>query len=128
MELHPALSQSIFSEQLFHIAPAPTVIVNQQWEKIGDAEKILLSKILGALRHSFDSVTIRHQPSLDLSQWANKPKYVIYFGEPVKGLPPYEAVEADGVSIVTSKSLSALLQNDDDRKKLWQALKKQFSV
>ena len=126
--MNSILFESIFSEQLFSVAVAPTIVINQPWEKISHEERNLLSKILGAIRLSLDSVSIKHQPTLDLSAWIEKPKHLIYFGEPVKGLQPYEVVEANGVSIVISESLSSLLQNDPSRKKLWQALKKQFSI
>ncbi|MBI3481675.1 MAG: DNA polymerase III subunit psi [Bacteroidetes bacterium] len=126
--MNSALFESIFSEQLFSIAAPPTIVINQSWEKIGNEERNLLSKILGAIRHSLDSVSIKHQSMLDLSTWIEKPKQVIYFGDPVKGLQPYEVLEANGVSIVTSESLSDLLKNDSSRKNLWQALKKQFSI
>ncbi len=126
--MNSVLFESIFSEQLFSVAVAPTIVINQPWEKIGNEERNLLSKILGAIGRSLDSVSIKHQSTLDLSVWVEKPKHLIYFGDPVKGLQPYEVVEANGVSIVISESLSTLLQNDPSRKKLWQALKKQFSI
>jgi len=126
--MNSILFESIFSEQLFTVAVAPTIVINQPWDKIGHEERNLLSKILGAIRLSLDSVSIKYQSTLDLSAWVEKPKYLIYFGEPVKGLQPYEVVEANGVSIVISEGLSYLLQSDTSRKKLWQALKKQFSI
>ena len=122
------LFESLYPEGLFAIALPPTVILDQPWEAITSAEKTLLEKILTALKQSLNSVTIHHQDSLDLSVWATKPRHVIYFGKPVKGVPVYEVVEANVVSIVASESLNALSVNDDSRKKLWQALKKQFSV
>ncbi len=122
------LFESIYSEQLFSVTIPPTVIVSQPWEKITIDERTLLSKILGALRLSLDSVSVKHQTTLDLSSWIQKPKHVIYFGDPVKGLQQYEVIEANGVSIVTSESLTDLLKNDASRKKLWLALKQQFSI
>ena len=122
------LFESIYAEQLFSVAVPPTVILNQPWEKISNDERILLAKILGALRLSLDSISIKYQSTLDLSSWIQKPKRVIYFGDPVKGLQQYEVIEANGVSIVTSQGLSDLLKNDASRKKLWLALKQQFSV
>ena len=122
------LFESIYQEHLFSLTIPPTVIVNQPWEKISIEERTLLSKILGALRLSLDSVSIKNQTSLDLSNWQQKPKQVIFFGDPVKGIQQYEVIEANGVSIVTSESLSDLLKNDASRKKLWLALKQQFSV
>ncbi len=128
MELHPVLSEIIFTEELFEIAPSPTIIIDQPWKKIGSDEKTLLTKILKSIGHSLDSVTVKYQPSFDLSQWPQKPQQVIYFGEPIKGISFYELVQADGVKIVAAEKLSALLQNDEAKKNLWQALKKQFAV
>ena len=122
------LFESIYREQLFSVSMPPTVIVNQPWEKITSEERTLLSKILGALRLSLDSVLVKHHTTLDLSHWIQKPKHLIYFGDPVKGIKQYEVIEANGVSIVTSESLSDLQKNDASRKKLWQALKQQFSI
>lgn len=119
---------SLFSEQLFSVPTRPTIIVNQPWENIADEERMLLSKILAAVKLSLDSVTIKSQPSLDISPWLQKPKRLIYFGEQVKGVPRYEVIEANGVSIVASEGLKDLLKNDASRKRLWQALKAQFSV
>src|SRR6478609_1797418 len=126
--MNSLLFESLYPEGLFDIALPPTVILDQPWQTITSTEKILLEKILAALRQSLSSVTIHYQDSLDLSIWTVKPKRVIYFGKPVKGIPLYEVVEANEVSIVASESLKNLSTNDDSRKKLWQALKKQFSV
>jgi DNA polymerase III psi subunit len=128
MEMNSVVFESLYPEGLFAIALPPTIILDQPWEAITSVEKTLLEKILAALKQSLNSVTIRHQNSLDLSVWAMKPKHVIYFGKPVKGIPLYEVVEANEVSIVASESLKDLSGNDDSRKKLWQALKRQFSV
>jgi len=128
MEVNPVLFESIFAEGLFDISPSPTIILDQPWRNITAAEKTLLEKILAAIRQSLNSVAIQYQDSLDLSVWVEKPQRVIYFGKPVKGIPLYEAVEANGVTVVASESLKDLSSNEDGRKKLWQALKKQFSV
>ncbi len=128
MDLNPVLFDSIYSEELFQVSPPPTIIIDQPWETISASERILLDKILAAIRQSLYSITIKCQTVLDLSILIEKPKQVIYFGKPVKGIPLYEPVEANGVTIVTSESLHDLSSNEDARKKLWQALKKQFSV
>lgn len=128
MEISPVLIEAIFPEGLFEVTPAPAIILDQPWTRITTAERALLEKILAAIRQSVNSVTMKHQDSLDLARWSDKPRHVIYFGNPVKGVPLYEMIEADGVTIVASESLSQLSTNEDARKKLWQALKKQFSV
>lgn len=128
MEMSSVLFESLYPEGLFDIHLPPTIILDQPWGSFTSAEKTLLEKILAAIKHSLNSVTIQYQDSLDLSVWVVKPKHVIYFGKPVKGIPLYEMVEANAVSVVASESLKDLSSNEDSRKKLWQALKKQFSV
>ena len=128
MEINSALFDSIFTEELFALSPPPAIIIDQPWESVTSSERLLLEKILAAVKQSFNSISIHQQVSLDLSHWVEKPKQVIYFGKPVKGVPSYEVVEANGVAIVAADRLSDLSQNDEARKKLWQALRKQFSV
>lgn len=122
------LFESLFSDQLFAVPSRPVIVINQPWEKIGPEERILLSKILAAIKLSIDAVTIKSQTSLDISSWPQKPKSLIYFGDPVKGILQYEVIEANGVSVVASENLKDLLKNDAARKKLWQALKVQFAI
>jgi DNA polymerase III psi subunit len=128
MEISPILFDSIYQEGLFAISPPPTIILDQPWVTITPVEKTLLEKILTAIRQSLNSITIQYQDSLDLSVWVEKPQRVIYFGKSVKGIPLYETVKANGVTIVASESLKDLSINEEARKKLWLALKKQFSV
>ncbi len=128
MEVNPVLFDTLFPEGLFSIPPSPLIILDQPWEIITREEKILLDKILTAIRHSLNSITIIYQDSLDLSRCKVKPSKVIYFGKPVKGIPLYETVQADETAIVAAEDLKALAKNEDSRKRLWQALKKQFSV
>jgi DNA polymerase III psi subunit len=127
-EINSVLLDSLYPEGLFSISPSPTIILDHTWETASNAEKMLLEKILTAIKQSFNSVTIKYQDSLDLSTWSVKPSRVIYFGKSMKGIPLYEPVEANGVTIIASESLKDLLNNEPARKQLWQALKKQFSV
>jgi DNA polymerase III psi subunit len=128
MEVIPILFETIFTEELFHVPTPPVVIIDRPWEMITSSERNLLEKILTAIRLSLHSVTIDYQPTLNLAGLTIKPQRIIYFGQPVKGIPLYEVVEANGIALVASENLEALSQNDEARKKLWQALKKQFSV
>jgi len=128
MEINPVLFDSLFPEGLFMVPPAPTIIMDQRWETITAAEKTLLEKILTAIKQSLNSVTITYQDTFDLSSPNHKSEHVIYFGKPVKGIPLYEAIEANGVNIVASETLYHLSSNEQARKKLWLALKKQFLV
>jgi DNA polymerase III psi subunit len=120
--------QSIFTEELFSVKESTTIVINESWETISEEEKKLLSRILNAIKLSLDAVIIKSQATLNLSDWVHKPTHLIFFGDPVKGLAQYEVLVASGVTIVTSASLKQLAQDEPLRKKLWQALKKQFSI
>ncbi len=128
MEFDPDLFLATYAENLFLISPPPIIILDQPWEAIASTDKILLAKILNAVKQTLNAVTIKHQDSLDLSHWIEKPERIIYFGNPIKGIPLYDPVDAHGTVILASERLINLSQDDEARKKLWQALKKQFLI
>lgn len=118
--------ESTYPEELYLIQPRVTVVIPVPWTEVKEAEKTLLSKILGAVKQSLDSVIIRQQPHLDLSVWAEKPERVLCFS-PAEGLPKFEVLPAQGISVIVSLPLPELLTNDEAKKKLWAGLKVMFS-
>ncbi len=121
------LNQTIYTEEVYQLEPLPTVLLTKPWTNVTDSETKLLEKILTALKLSFDKVTIKHQESFDLSIWQVKPHRLIYFGLVPAGIPYYQVIDVNGVSLVASESLENLLTNDPARKQLWGALKQLFS-
>jgi len=126
--MNQPLIDILFQEEVYTIPSKPVVLLQQSWDTLADEEKQLLSKILAALKTSLDGVVVKTQPSFDLSQWKQKPERLIYFGEVPKGIPYYEVVQSDGVSIVAAVSLKNLVPDDAARKQLWGALKQLFSL
>jgi DNA polymerase III psi subunit len=118
--------ESTYSEELYLIQPRVTVVIPVAWAEVKEEEKVLLSKILNAVKQSLDSVVIKQQPKLDLSVWAEKPERVLCFS-PAEGLPKYEVLPAQGTSVIVSPPLPDLLTNDEAKKKLWAGLKVMFS-
>jgi DNA polymerase III psi subunit len=118
--------ESTYSEELYLIQPRVTVVIPVAWAEVKEEEKVLLSKILNAVKQSLDSVVIKQQPKLDLSVWAEKPEKVLCFS-PAEGLPKYEALPAQSTSVIVSPPLPDLLTNDEAKKKLWAGLKVMFS-
>jgi hypothetical protein len=118
--------ESTYHEELYLIQQKVTVVIPVQWIEVKDEEKVLLSKILSAVKQSLDSVVIKHQPLFDLSSWLEKPERVICFS-PAEGLPKYEVLPAQGLSVIISLPLSELITNDEAKKKLWGGLKAMFS-
>lgn len=118
--------ESTYPEELYLIKPRVTVVIPVRWAEVKEAEKTLLSKILGAVKQSLDSVTIKQQSLLDLSLWGEKPERVLCFS-PAEGLPKFEVLPTQGTSVIVSLPLPELLTNDEAKKKLWAGLKMMFS-
>jgi hypothetical protein len=118
--------ESTYPEELYLIKPRVTVVIPVPWTEVKEAEKTLLSKILGAVKQSLDSVVIRQQHHLDLSTWLEKPERVLCFS-PAEGLPKFEVLLAHGTSLIVSLPLPELLVNDEAKKKLWAGLKVMFT-
>jgi hypothetical protein len=126
--------EQTYSEALFRIKPfQTTVILTKAWHELGYAEKEQLQKISDALKQrlnpklNIDAFQVVHQFHLDVSDLRSKPKEVIYFGPPIKGLSYYELIEANLVKMVLSESLEDLISNDQARQKLWKALQQLFT-
>ena len=128
------LSNPIFTEELYRINPARTaVVLTKSWHELSHEEKEQLQKIANALnkinpRLSLDAFQVIHQPQLDLNLLSHKPKEVIYFGPPIKGLNYYELIEANQVKMVLSETVADLLKNDQSKQKLWKALQQLFQA
>jgi DNA polymerase III psi subunit len=118
--------ESTYPEELYLIQQKVVVVIPVTWSEVKDEEKILLSKILSAVKQSLDSVVIRQQSILDLSSWLEKPERVICFS-PAESLPKYEVLPAQGTSVIVSLPLPELLTNDEAKKKLWAGLKAMFN-
>lgn len=117
-----------YQEEIFQIKPKPVVVINVEWETLGEKERELLCKIIAALKISIDSITIVSQQTLDITAFAGKTSKVIYFGDLPPGISRYDILESGDLSFICSENLTQLLDNEASRKQLWVALKKLFTV
>jgi len=115
----------IFTEELYLIRRT-TLIFSEPIEAISQQDRILLDKILQAVKLSFNDVTVVHQATLNLGALDVRPRRVIYFGTPVTGLSPLEVISVDGSSIVLAPALGALHNDPASKQKLWTALRTLF--
>jgi DNA polymerase III psi subunit len=125
------LSQSVvieatFQEELYTIPQKPVVAIATPWSAITEPERILLDKILGAVKLSLNHVTIITTSKLDVLKWTDKPSHVLAFGLEMTGFNLYEPFEVQGIKMILSPKLSALDQDKDGKQKLWGGLKKVF--
>jgi DNA polymerase III psi subunit len=119
--------KTAYTEEIYLINDKTTVILSDPWEKITEADRQLLQKILQSVRLNLASVRVLHQPSLNLGHLDPKPSRMIYFGEAVTGLAQFEVIKTDG-SIVIAPRLSQLQNDPQGKQKLWMALKQLFSL
>ena len=128
------VADQTFTEELYNIKPVSTVVImTTPWHELKLEETEQLQKISDALRQrinprlSIEAFHVIHQPQLDLNLLPRKPTEAIYFGPPIKGLNYHELIEANGVKMVLSESVSDLIKNDLSRQKLWKALQQLFA-
>lgn len=105
--------QTAFSEELYHVKERTTVVLAEPWEKIPEADRQLLQKILQSVRLNLASVRILQQAKPDA------PGRVIFFGAP--------DVKTEG-TVVLAPSLSQLQNDPAGKQKLWVALKALFGL
>lgn len=129
------ITDQTFTEELYRIKPVSTfVVTTTPWDDLKLEETEQLQKISDALRQrirpslSIDAFQVIHQPHLDINLLPRKPKELIYFGPPIKGLNYYELIEANEVKMVLSESVSDLMKDDQSRQKLWKALQQLFAA
>jgi DNA polymerase III psi subunit len=116
----------IFTEEVYQVR-GTVLVFSDPWKSIGDTDRALLDKILQAVKLTIHDVAIVHQPALDLGALTPRPRRVVYFGDGVKGLTPFEVIEAEGTSLIISTTLSQLQTDTASKAKLWSALKVLFS-
>lgn len=125
------LLENLYSEEVYNIPRQSAVVVlSEPWEKLGEAETILLSKILTAIKLSMASVKIVMLPVLDLENESHvsmcTSDVLLLFGTSVKqSVEPYKKVIIKNFRIIQSEPLHLL----DEKKKrdLWLALKDLFA-
>lgn len=121
------IAATLFTEEVYQIGKKTMVITSDPWERISEADRALLQKILQAVGLSTASVTIVHQPVLDVSSIRENASRVIYFGNSVSGLVPFEPSSVDDLPVICSPSLEQLQGDASSKQKLWAGLKVLFS-
>lgn len=119
---------TIYPEETY-LVPAPvTVVIDAAWSQLPEEQRLLLNKILQSVGQSTASVRILQQATADVSALIEKPRFLIAFVPPAKGIPVYETVSADGCKMLFSDTLEKLAGDDASKRKLWNGLKAMFSA
>lgn len=125
--MHPAVFHNLFSCEVYRPCGQVVVVVHDAWKNISPPARELLSRILHSVEHSLGHVRIFEQPQLNVAALPVRPARLVAFTRAPEGIPLYEPLTTpDGVMVVAAP-LTALLTHDDQKKRLWQALKVQFA-
>ncbi len=123
MDPRSPIVADLFQEEIYEIKDRVLIVLAEPWESVSPEDKLLLSKILGAVKLHMDGVQIINQPSFTPEALKTlSPKWAIRFSSDASdSLPYYEATAVDECKVIKSHPLAEL---DDARKKnLWMALK-----
>jgi DNA polymerase III psi subunit len=117
----------LYQETLYHITPRVAVVVSKPWDNYSADDKALLSKILASVKLNLAMVQVIAMPVLSFtSLQAYNPAKVIIFGSQAEGIKSYEAVQAQGFTVLRADDLPQL--DDAKKKSLWLALKTVFGL
>jgi len=120
--------ESLYTEELYKIKSKILIVTPKSWTDVQESERVLLGKILGALKFSLSSVQIMNQEQFVAEDFkVYQPTCIIAFGAVLKNSTKmYEKLVDDGVAIVVAHGLEEL---DDVRKRnLWVTLKQVFQT
>lgn len=128
MEALQIIAQNLYQEDLYNIRGKVVVVLPDAWEKVNEADRNVLIRMINAVRINFAAVTVIQRTSLsatDLQVFA--PEKVLVFGVPVSPLPTLYTLSSLGETPLIAADK---LENLDDAKKkiLWGALKQMFAL
>jgi hypothetical protein len=115
-----------FPEEVYSVRTPLTAILDTPWSALSPECRELLTKILGAVNHSPESVRLVHQDSLDMSSWVEPPARLVAFVTAPKGITQNEKITTPTTEMVVTEPLSTLLGNEAVKRKFWTAFKTLF--
>jgi hypothetical protein len=121
-----AAYEFLYTEDIYTIEDAILIVVDKPWERIGEEEKNLLTKILGSVKLSLDKVQVVYQQDASLASLAvYQPSKIIAFGVVLSAThETYQYHTTENTSFIQCDALNVL--NDVTKKSLWLALKQGF--
>ena len=117
----------LYQEDLYKASDATLILIDQPWPSISEADKVLLTKILGSVKISIEQVSILHADKISLKDVVQyNAVRIIAFGTSITDSEGnYKNQKQGNTSFITSEALSAL--DDVKKKNLWGALKQMFA-
>jgi hypothetical protein len=124
----PSVLENLYTEDLYQVPSKVVVVVPKPWSEITEDERMVLSKMLVAVKLSMAHVHIVSRAQFSLEDFnAFPPQKILAFGSAFHASSKlYEHLTVNGTSVILADALGQL---DDARKKsLWQALRQMFGI
>jgi len=128
MEALQVIAQNLYQEDLYNIPGRVVVVIPNAWDKVGEADRNVLIRMINAVKLNFASVTVIERQTLDVDDLNPiSPEKILVFGVPVATSPVlYQLSSLGGIPLIVADKLENL---DDAKKKiLWSALKQMFAL
>lgn len=120
--------EELYQEELYRFSCDTLVVIPESWEDLDQEDKLLLEKILRAVKVGLAGAHIIHEPHLTTARLAQlDPRHAIVLGATLdEPIADGEVVTLGNTSVVRAASLDKL--DDGAKQVLWSALKKMYSL
>jgi len=120
-EIRP--SQYLYQEEIYKINPKFLVVIDKPWPEVTGDEKILLEKILNALKLTLASVQILTRAEFSIEDFrAYSPSFILAFGSKLRNSDTmYNEIKVNETTIVVSDALDQL--DETKKRNLWLTLR-----
>lgn len=117
-----------FSEEIYKISNRVLIIIPVEWSALEPSQVDLLSKILGSVKLSLDTVQVLTKIEINLDELVElSPLAILAFGVDLKQIPDnYKVKQYNGVPVVKAHALG--LFNEEKKLSLWAALRQMFAL
>lgn len=122
------LARSIFTEELYQLPERVIVLIPEPWDRLAEADQLLLTRILGSVKLSLSGVQVIAATSFSLDEaHAFAPGRILSFGVDVAEVSSkYEVVPAGNALVIVADAVDKL--DDASKKILWLALRQAFGL
>lgn len=118
----------LYQEEIYHFSCDTLVVIPEPWQDLGLESKILLEKILKAVKVGLAGAQVIHEPHLTTAKLTQlNPRHAIVFGATMDGpITDGEIVSFGDTRLVRVARLDAL--GEGAKQMLWSALRKMYSL
>lgn len=118
----------LYQEELYKFGSPLVVVLAREWHTYSDEDRLVLTRLLSAVKVGSDAATILTRPSVKVEELAvYSPASVLVFGSEISpDFPRCEQIKTNGFKLMRADDLHLL--DEPKKKELWAALRRMFGV